>query len=537
MGVNSHPPGGNSGVGGVLGSGFGNSSSIKEVNPFALPVPLEDGGFAPPGSQPVPVSNNNSVNEQAKNDEKSERQRKKLELSESFQFFHNQVLLKSQSGSPLKDQLEKALKQIDTKLDKLGGIGAYKGRRKTLAEKRQLQREVRERAKEWLREQESKLRKKLVAKYQDVRKKAIQKSFEELEHGGNFYMQEIKRRKEKITEMIDNNIKRRINVEIEKVKIQEWTPEVVLAKVSKEFKKAARDEITIRELEISSGATANLKGGDTNKKKSSKKIGFKDDEKELTGKACILPALVIARKRGRRISQIKIDNARERDGGPDATHENTFGLDLTNHKKSGKSKHNKTYRSHIHGGHTSHGLVHLMHKTRKPTKNPYHIKQHHTSKAKEDANYLSDAERVKLADYLMLEGPLNTQKFPKLHQLVYLSLPFCNLGHVGIKNLSDILHLCKSLRHLDVSGNDIDPDTVQVLLNAIENSREIPIHSLELSSNNIGMGTIVGSASFNLLVIIGIYSISIPRGQLRKIDEMLAGTEPGWRRWQARRMA
>ena len=39
---------------------------------------------------------------------------------------------------------------------------------------------------------------------------------------------------------------------------------------------------------------------------------------------------------------------------------------------------------------------------------------------------------------------------------------------------------------------------------------------------SLGPGTIVGSASFNLLVIIGICSISIPRGQLRKIDEMPA---------------
>ena len=97
-------------------------------------------------------------------DAKSEREKRKQEQSESFQFFHNQVLPKSQSGSPLKDQLEKALKQIDGKLDKLSGVGAYKGRKKTMAEKRQLQREVRERAKEWLREQESKLRKRLVAK-------------------------------------------------------------------------------------------------------------------------------------------------------------------------------------------------------------------------------------------------------------------------------------------------------------------------------------------------------------------------------------
>ena len=89
------------------------------------------------------------------------------------------------------------MKQIDGKLDKLSGIGAYKGRTKTLAEKRQVQREVRERAKEWLREQESKLRKKLVAKYQDERKKIIKKSFAELEmKGGDFFYHETKRRKE-----------------------------------------------------------------------------------------------------------------------------------------------------------------------------------------------------------------------------------------------------------------------------------------------------------------------------------------------------
>ena len=84
------------------------------------------------------------------------------------------------------------------------------------------------------------------------------------------------------------------------------------------------------------------------------------------------------------------------------------------------------------------------------------------------------------------------QKFPRLMQLTYPALPFCNLGYVGIKNLSEILHLCKSLKHLDLSGNDIDPEALQILLNSVENNREIPIHSLELSSNNIGSGSIEG---------------------------------------------
>ena len=417
---------------------------------------------------------------------KTEREKKKLELSESFNFFHNQVLLSSQSGSPLKDQLEKALKQIDNKLDKLGGIGAYKGRKKTLAEKRQLQREIRERAKEWLREQESSLRKILVAKYQDVRKKAIKKSFEELEKAGEIYLHEIKRRKEKITEMIDNNIKRRINVEIEKVKIQEWTPEVVLAKVMKEFKKATRDDLAMLELEKTTSGSQLGKDPVTTSRKHNM-------EKKGTVKT-ILPAIVVARKRGRRISQIKVDNARDRgeyyssmgfhekgDG-----HENTFGIDLTNQK--GKSA-KEFFRA---SAHTSSGIVHMMHKTRKPMKTPYQ-KQHMMSKVgKEDLNYLSDGERVKISDYLTMEGPLNAQKFPRLQQLVYLSLPFCNLGYTGIKNLSDILHVCKNLKHLDVSGNEIDPESLQLLLGSVENSRDLPIHSIDLSSNNIGSGSIEG---------------------------------------------
>lgn len=281
------------------------------------------GPGVPPGFQQVPQDPKQLVlNGTSVEDAKSEREKRKQEQSESFQFFHNQVLPKSQSGSPLKDQLEKALKQIDGKLDKLSGVGAYKGRKKTMAEKRQLQREVRERAKEWLREQESKLRKRLVAKYQDERKKIIKKSFEELERGGEIYFHEMKRRKEKITEMIDNNIKRRINVEVEKVKIQEWTPEVVLATVSKEFKKATREERAMRDLEQAAVGGVGLGKGNhkTKKKKAADKT-----QKELT--KVMFPALVAARKRGRRISQIKIDNARERDHEEAAYGmENTFGM-------------------------------------------------------------------------------------------------------------------------------------------------------------------------------------------------------------------
>ena len=383
------------------------------------------------------------------------------------------------------------MKQIDGKLDKLSGIGAYKGRTKTLAEKRQVQREVRERAKEWLREQESKLRKKLVAKYQDERKNIIKKSFAELEmKGGDFFYHETKRRKEKIAEMIDNNIKRRINVEIEKVKIQEWTPEVVLAKVTKEFKKATRDDRTLRNLEKNSKGM----GKGVGKAATHSKKKLTDAERELS--KVVLPALVVARKRGRRISQIKIDNARERELAVDQVHENTFGMDLTNHHKGNGKTIRKNYRGSS-GAHTGQGVVHLMHKTRKPIKNSYQIKGPHVhSKAKEDIQYLSDGERARISDYLRLEGPLNTtpslQKFPRLMQLTYLALPFCNLGYVGIKNLSEILHLCKSLKHLDLSGNDIDLEALQILLNSVENSREIPIHSLELSSNNIGSGSIEG---------------------------------------------
>lgn len=136
----------------------------------------------------------------------------------------------------------------------------------------------------------------------------------------------------------------------------------------------------------------------------------------------------------------------------------------------------------------------MMHKAKRPIKNAYQGKQlHHSGQArKENPEHLSDGERARISDYLRLEGPLNAQKFPRLQQLVYLSLPFCNLGYVGIKNLADVLHMCKSLRHLDLSGNDIDPDSVQILLSAIENSRDIPIHSLELSSNNIGSRSIEG---------------------------------------------
>lgn len=77
----------------------------------------------------------------------------------------------------------------------------------------------------------------------------------------------------------------------------------------------------------------------------------------------------------------------------------------------------------------------MMHKAKRPIKNAYQGKQlHHSGQArKENPEHLSDGERARISDYLMLEGPLNAQKFPRLQQLVYLSLPFCNLGYVGIR--------------------------------------------------------------------------------------------------------
>ena len=95
-----------------------------------------------------------------------------------------------------------------------------------------------------------------------------------------------------------------------------------MATVSKEFKKATREERAMRDLEQAAVGGVGLGKGNhkTKKKKAADKT-----QTELT--KVMFPALVAARKRGRRISQIKIDNARERDHEEAAYGmENTFGM-------------------------------------------------------------------------------------------------------------------------------------------------------------------------------------------------------------------
>ena len=371
------------------------------------------------------------------------------------------------TGSELKIHLEKALKKIDGKLDRMSGFGAYQGERETFEEKRELHREVRRRAKKWLREQEIELRKELVAKYEEMRNEAIQLSHEKLEKGCELYPHEMKRRKEKIVEMIDNNIKRRINIDIERVKIEQWTPDSVLEKVTRDYKKYLRDQQGFRELEgkrMSSQKrssvfipdkkdaldplpkihnAANMKRnarGRFNPRGST--LGINPRGSTFMG---VDPRLKIDSERRMSVMNVQRQRASEAAG------------------TGGKAKAEKL---------ESFGPVSECYKIECP-----------------DDGLLTPTQNAKLRQTFMDRGPATLEEFPALGRIVYLSLSNCMVGAKGIKHLSHTMSVFKRLQYLDVSGNSMDSDATRMLMRAIEGARDVPLNTLDLSNNRIGDGS------------------------------------------------
>jgi Ran GTPase-activating protein (RanGAP) involved in mRNA processing and transport len=69
--------------------------------------------------------------------------------------------------------------------------------------------------------------------------------------------------------------------------------------------------------------------------------------------------------------------------------------------------------------------------------------------------------------------------------LEVFSLKKNEIGFQGIKTLEDCLSLSKTIKELNLSGNNIGDEGVEIVIKALQNKKRQSLHVLSLSNNKI----------------------------------------------------
>lgn len=306
---------------------------------------------------------------------------------------------------------------------------------------RRFNREVRKRGKRWLKIQERDLRERLEELYYDVRRQELQRIDDKFPPGVA-----SRATRERMMNLVNNNIERRIAIQLEKKKLDEWSEAKVMSMAKAECKKQLWDEYTEMKMEYMAQLEAQKMEKEREREERELKEKEKDKPRRKLRRASIAGMALDA------FGRASMDGLEEY---LDMIEEDLEGQDDEAAENEGEQE----------------------------SKDKQDKEETSRAEVGPEEGVMSEGQREAFVLHLRDQGDIAVQDFAAVKKL---DLSRCNLSKRHIAQFAVLLPGLAGMEWLDLQGNDLGPHSISGLLEAIAANGDLPLNSLNLSSNLVG---------------------------------------------------